>query len=95
MFGALGCVFSPNKISARAPARPRAIPTPLIKVMRSFKNTPDNTSNKTGATVITTLLLIGVDRLRPLKNIVMFNTMPKKAHAIMRIQSLVCMVSFL
>src|SRR5690606_7598237 len=44
-------------------------------------------SNKTGVIVIETALFMGVERFNPLKNISIFNTIPKMAHAIIRNQS--------
>ena len=88
MFGAFVCVLGPNRIKTKAPVSPRPIPTPFSTVIRSFRKKAERINSNTGAIVITTELFIGVDRLNPLKNIVMFKTIPKKAHAIMRYQSL-------
>ena len=87
ILGEFGCVFTLNKIKRRAPLRPRPIPIDFIQVIFSFKKIADKMSNKTGASVITTELFIGVDKLSPLKNIVIFRAIPKKAQAIIRTQS--------
>ena len=87
MFGALGCVLAPNKIRISAPMRPNPIPIDFNHVIFSFIKIADITSNKTGTNVITTELLMGVERLSPLKNINILRVMPKNAHEIILSQS--------
>ena len=81
MLGALGWVFSPKRMSTKAPMSPMPMPMDFIQVMGSFKNTAVKTNNNTGVKVITTELLMGVESSNPLKNMFMFSTIPKKAQA--------------
>ena len=87
MFGAFGCSFNPKRIKTNAPAKPKNIPRLLTQVIRSLKIKAERTRSKTGESVIITELLIGVDRLNPLKKASIFKTIPKKAQAINRNQS--------
>ena len=50
--------------------------------MRSRKIKAESTKSNTGESVIMTELLIGVDKLNPLKKASIFKTMPKNAQAI-------------
>ena len=43
------------------------IPMDFNQVIRSFRNTADKISNKTGTSVITTELFMGVERLKSFK----------------------------
>ena len=80
-------------MSAKAPESPQIIPRVFSRVIRSRRITAVSTNNRMGVIVIETALFIGVDRLNPLKNINMFSTIPKMAHAKMRHQSLVSIFS--
>src|SRR5690554_7885063 len=84
MLGAFVCVFSWNTIKTNAPESPKTIPKDFIQVIRSFNISAVNNNNNTGVMVIETALLIGVERLSPLKNISIFRTIPKTAHAPIR-----------
>ena len=67
IFGALACWAFPKRIKTNAPINPMAIPLPLSHVIRSFRNKAESISNITGVSVMTTLLLMGVERDSPLK----------------------------
>jgi len=87
MFGAFGCSFSPKRIKTKAPAKPKNIPRLFTQVILSLKIKAESTKSKTGERVIITELLMGVERLSPLKKASIFRTIPKKAQAINRSQS--------
>ena len=73
--------LTPKNIKANAPKSPNPIPIYLRQEILSFKKTTDNTNKITGTSVITTELLIGVERLNPLKNISMLIVIPNNPQA--------------
>lgn len=87
ILGAFGCAFNPKRIKTKAPPRPKNIPRLFIQVIRSRKINADSTKSKTGESVIITELLMGVERLNPLKKASIFKTIPKKAQITKRNQS--------
>ena len=68
IFGAFIPVLAELKIKNSAPENPINIPESLINVIFSFKSIYDRISTITGAIVIITHLLIGVESSSPLKN---------------------------
>lgn len=77
--GAFCCIFSLKRIRPKAPANPSNIPKLLIHVIRSFIKIADRINTKIGVMVAITELLMGVERLNPLKNINILITIPKTA----------------
>lgn len=87
MFGALACSLIPKRIKTKAPLRPKKIPRLFTQVIRSRKIKAESINNNNGESVIITELLMGVERLNPLKKASIFKAIPKNAQAINRNQS--------
>ncbi len=64
------------------------MPKLFTKVILSFKIKAESNNSKTGEIVIITELLMGVERLNPLKKASIFKAIPKKAQITKRNQSL-------
>ena len=79
MFGALPVLSVLKSTNTKAPAKPTIIPRVLSKVMRSFIRIEARISTITGDSVTITELLIGVERLRPLKKNNILIAIPKTA----------------
>ena len=83
----------PKNINNKAPISPELIPIYLCQVFFSFKNTADIIKIITGVKVIIIEPLIGVDKLNPLKSIVIFMDIPNRPQAIKRSISLLSIFS--
>lgn len=94
MLGASYLTSLLNSIKANAPENPKPMPKYLISVIFSLIKNADIKNTKIGEIVIIIELLIGVERLNPLKNMSILMTIPKIAHKKIRFQSLKAMRSF-
>lgn len=87
MLGASCLISDPKSTSVNAPARPINTPIAFKMETRSFIYNAERINSIIGEIVIITALFMGVERLSPLKNINIFITIPKIAHAIILGQS--------
>ena len=82
MLGAASVELVLNRMSIKAPIRPSIAPEAFNRVIFSRIKIADRTNTKIGDMVTITDELIGVDRLKPLKNPNIFIDIPNTAQAI-------------